>query len=129
MADLVEDAQRTGPGPVGCLVVAGAVLDVAQTVERVGLVETISQFPPEIDRPLITRNGLLVVAEPVMDETQAVPGGGFPVGLPHLADDGQGAVGEGLLVSASQVRLLWILAWLTWSPTSANSVRASLKHG
>ena len=102
MADLVEDMQRAGPGQVGGLVVARAVLDVAEAVERVGLVEPISQFPPEIDGPLITRDGLLVVAEPVMDEAQAVPGGGFPVALSHLADNGQGplTVGEGLLVLA-----------------------------
>ena len=102
MADLLEDAQGTGPGPAGRLVVTRAALDVAQAVERVGLVETISQFPPQIDGPLVTRDGSLAVAEPVMDEAQAVPGSGFPVALSHLADGGQGplTVGEGLLVLA-----------------------------
>ena len=42
MVDLVEDPQRTGPGPAGGLGVARAALDVAQTVERVGLVETVA---------------------------------------------------------------------------------------
>jgi len=37
MVDLLEDAQGAGPGHDGLLVVARAVLDIAQTVERVGL--------------------------------------------------------------------------------------------
>lgn len=53
-------------------------MSVANVIESVGFVVLVSEFAAEVEGPLITRNGLLIVTELMVDIAEAVPGGGFP---------------------------------------------------
>src|SRR6185437_16921653 len=104
MVELVVDAQRGQPGLLGGGCVTCTELDIAEMVQRVGLVETVGELPVEADGPLVARDRLLVVAELMVDVAEAVPGSGLPVALAQLLDRVQRllAVGDGVLVVAEQ---------------------------
>jgi hypothetical protein len=104
VVELVEDAQGMGPGPAGGRGVTGAELNVAEVIERVGLVEAVREFPVEVDGSLVAPDGSLVLAELVMDVAETVPGGGLPVAVARLPDSVQCLLTarDGLLVIAEQ---------------------------
>ena len=89
MVDLVEDAKGICPCPAGGLDVACAVLGAAEVIERIGFVETIGEFPVEVDGPLVARVGSIVTPQPTMNVAEAIPGSGLPVALSQLPDGGQ----------------------------------------
>ena len=84
MVDLLEDAQRQRPRPAGRTDVARAAVDVAEVVQRDGLVVAVGALPAQLDRPLVAGDGLLVVAQLVMDVAKAVPDRLLGAGLPQL---------------------------------------------
>src|SRR5262249_4549413 len=84
MLDLVEDRHRLPPRPAGGPDVTGAVVDVAEAGERIGLVEPVGEVTGERDGPLVAHDGLVVVAPLVMGVAEAVPDGALPVPFPHL---------------------------------------------
>src|SRR5262249_61015605 len=102
MLDLVEDRHRLPPRPAGGPDVTGAVVDVAEAGEGIGLVEPVGEVTGERDGPLVAHDGLVVVAPLVMGAAEAVPDGALPVPFPHLPHGGQGAfvVADGLFVVA-----------------------------
>ncbi len=105
MIDLTEYAQGLFPGLPGSALLARAVLDIAEMIERDGLVVPVGAFPAQVNSPLIAGDGLGVVAEVLMDVAEAVPGGDVvPAAFAERPDPGQGllAVGEGLGVVAEQ---------------------------
>jgi hypothetical protein len=95
---LIQRAQRLGPGPAGRAQVAHALVDVAEPVERARLVVPVGELAAQVQGPLVAGDGAMVVAELVVDVAEAVPGGGLPVALPGGPAAGQRlpAVGDGL---------------------------------
>src|SRR5262245_20748917 len=82
MIDLAEYAQRLRPCPVRCGGVTQVVVGVAEVVEGGGLGPAVGEFPAEVQRSLVARDGLLVIAELVMNVAEAVQDGTLPVGCP-----------------------------------------------
>jgi hypothetical protein len=75
MIDLAEYAQGMFPGVPGSGALARTVVDIAQVIERDGLVVPVGTSPAQVNRPLIAGDRLLMVAEVLMDVAEAVPGG------------------------------------------------------
>src|SRR6185312_4325011 len=100
VVDLLEDPHRPGPGLAGRGKIARAAVDVAEAVERVGLVETVGELPGEADGPLEACDGLPEVTAMVVGVAETVPGGTLPAPFPYRLHHGQGpfATGDGLLI-------------------------------
>src|SRR5712691_5082171 len=88
MVDLAEDAQGFAPRPAGGPGVAGAVVDIAEAAERVGLVEPVGEVTGQRDGPFVARDRLPVVAPLMMGIAEAVPHGPLPVPFSQLPHGG-----------------------------------------
>src|SRR5215471_8494684 len=79
MTDLVEYGERLAPGPASGIGLTDALPQVAKAAQGICFVVTICPLPVELDGSLVARDRLPVVAEPVANVADAVPGGRFPV--------------------------------------------------
>ena len=104
MVDFLEDPQGLEPGPAGLDEIARALVHVPEVDEGFGLVVSIRELAAQLDGSLVVGNGLLVVAEPVVNITEAVQRGLHPVVFPEFLARGEGtlAATQRLLVVAEQ---------------------------
>ena len=66
---LVEDLQGVRPRAARRPGVTGAVVDIAEAVERVGLVKPVGELPRQVNGALVALDGLLVgAAAALVDE-------------------------------------------------------------
>src|SRR5215472_6943427 len=98
VVDLFEDPQGLGPGRAGSGEIARAVVHIPQTDERFGLVVTIRELATVHDGSLIVGDGLLVMAESVVNVAEAVQRGLHPVVFPEVL-----ACGEGTLAATQRL--------------------------
>src|ERR1051326_49932 len=75
--DLLEDPQGLRPGPAGGASVARAEVHIAEAGEGTGLVVAVTESAVQAESTLVADRGLLVVGEPLVSVTQAVPGAGL----------------------------------------------------
>ena len=87
VVQLVEDGQGPLPALAGGLVVAGGLLRLAEVAQQVGLVVPGAEVTEDVQRLPVVRDRLVMLAEVMVGETDAVQRLGLAVAMADVAEN------------------------------------------
>src|SRR4051812_14173355 len=103
MAEVIENVRCLPPDDACRAGVSGGMVRVAEVAEDVSLAEPVPDRPDQFGGSAVARDGVVVLAEPVVHEADAVPGGAQVAGVVELLlqVEGGAAGSQRLFVSAA----------------------------